>query len=137
MPPRKRRIAEVSRLEEPELSEEQEVLFTRGLELFNRQRYWEAHESWEDLWKTLTNGPEDDWEIVMRGLIQLAAGLHGLSLGKSTGGASNLLKARTKLEIHDGRFLGVDMDKIVATIESSVGRPQELLGYLIERSTGD
>ena len=29
----------------------------RGVALFNQQKFWEAHEAWEDAWKTETGEP--------------------------------------------------------------------------------
>ena len=36
-----------------ELDEEQKNLFIEGCELFDDGKFWHAHESWEDLWKSL------------------------------------------------------------------------------------
>ncbi|MFQ6616505.1 MAG: DUF309 domain-containing protein [Fidelibacterota bacterium] len=131
MPPRKRSVREISHLQEPRLSREQYAHFREGIDLLNRGKYWEAHESWEDVWKTMTDRPEDDGEIILRGLIQFTAGLHGLSVGKRQGGTSNLQKAREKLELFPGRFLGVDLNDIVSFIRKSLHTPGELPGYQI------
>ena len=80
MAPRKRLIKDELSLSEPELSARDEVLFDNGINLFNSGKYWDAHESWEEIWQELGDKPEDDWEILLRGLIQVAAGLHCLSL---------------------------------------------------------
>ena len=115
------------------MSENQEREFDRGIQLFNRKKYWDAHEAWEEIWKELGNGPEDDWEIILRGLIQVAAGLHGLSVGKLDGGVGNLLKGKSKLELCRGSFLGINLKVMASAVESYVDTPHQLSGYQIHR----
>ena len=43
----------------------------RGVELFNRGRYWDAHEVWEHEWMPDRKGQESGF---YKGLIQVAAG---------------------------------------------------------------
>ena len=43
----------------------------RGIELFNRGLYWEAHEAWEEAWIPDRQGPDGGF---YKGLIQVAAG---------------------------------------------------------------
>ena len=43
----------------------------RGIELFNRGLYWEAHEAWEEAWTPDRHGPDRGF---YKGLIQVAAG---------------------------------------------------------------
>lgn len=131
MPPRKRTIKEISHLHEPRLTGQQNSDFQKGISLFNQGNYWEAHEAWEDVWKTLSDRPEDDGEIILRGLIQFTAGLHKLSTGKLKGGLANLAKAHEKLKLYPDRFLGVDLTEILSSVELSQDTPLELLGYQI------
>jgi predicted metal-dependent hydrolase len=51
---------------------ERQRLFGEGIDLFNGGEYFEAHESWETIWRSTTPEPKD----LFQGLIQLAAGLH-------------------------------------------------------------
>ena len=43
----------------------------RGVDLFNRGLYWEAHEAWEEAWMQDRKGPDGAF---YKGLIQVAAG---------------------------------------------------------------
>lgn len=43
----------------------------RGIEEFNRGRYWHAHEAWEEAWTPDRHGPDRGF---YKGLIQIAAG---------------------------------------------------------------
>ncbi|HXN89859.1 MAG TPA: DUF309 domain-containing protein [Candidatus Sulfotelmatobacter sp.] len=46
-------------------------LLAEGIELFNRGRYWDAHEVWERDWTPDRKGPDSGF---YKGLIQVAAG---------------------------------------------------------------
>ena len=134
MAPRKRKIGELGTLLEPSFSEAQDTEFSRGIHLFNQQAYWKAHEAWENVWRDMSDNQEDDAEIILRGLIQLTAGLHLLSVGKLEGAVGNLNKAKEKLAIYARPFLGIDLNGLVSTIQSSVNSPQKLSGYQILRA---
>ena len=58
-----------------------------GRAAFNRGEYFEAHELWEEVWRTL-DGVE---RLHVHGLIQIAAGLHHLQQ-RRPGPAAALLK---------------------------------------------
>ena len=134
MPPRKRKMSELGRLSEPQLSRNQEVEFARGIALFNKQQYYEAHEAWENVWLEMTDSPRDDAEIIIRGLIQFAAGLHSLSIGKLKGATGNLIKAKDKLAIYNKLFLGIDLNGLASAIRSSINKPRQLSDIQIERA---
>ncbi|MHA2621671.1 MAG: DUF309 domain-containing protein [bacterium JZ-2024 1] len=56
-------------------------LFASGLRAYSEERFFQAHEIWEDLWRQ-TEGPYRDG---IRALIQLAAGFVKLRQGELTG----------------------------------------------------
>lgn len=109
MPPKKRRPGDLGPLSEPPCGPEQAAHFARGVELFHKGAYWDAHEAWEAAWRLMGDGPEDDAEIVLRGLIQLAAALHAHARGRPGGARRNLDKARAKLALFPGTFWGLDV----------------------------
>jgi predicted metal-dependent hydrolase len=53
-----------------------------GVELFNAQKFWHAHEAWEELWLVSTG----DEKTFLQGLIQLAAAYHHVQRGTLRGG---------------------------------------------------
>ena len=110
MPPRKRRIDEITSLAEPHLTPEQQRHLDRGFELFDAGKYWHAHEEWEHLWLAMPDDASGDAEIVVRGMIQLAAALHLRSIGRLDGAASNFRKASEKLALAPPVFMGRDME---------------------------
>ena len=135
MAPRKRKNDERLRLAEPELSDENEVRFKHGIDLFNKGRYWHAHDAWEEIWRELGDASEDDWEILLRGLIQIAAGLHCLAKGKEDGARGHLKKGVSKLRLRNDPFLGLDFGKMISKIERHSQCPACLMGLVLERTT--
>lgn len=91
-----------------------EPLFETGINFFNSERYFEAHEAWEDLWRQ-TSGPR---RLFYQGLIQSAAGMHHLIRGNTRGARAQLSKAVAKLEKYPAHFVQIDNGKLVADIRS-------------------
>jgi hypothetical protein len=56
--------------------------FLEGIRHFNATEFWDAHESWEELW--LAAG--SDLEQFLQGLIQVAAAYHHVKRGTLRGG---------------------------------------------------
>lgn len=108
MPPRKREVHEIVTLHEPHFGEEQQAHYLQGIALFNAGRYWHAHESWEAAWLPMGNGPEDDGEMFLRALIQLASGLHLKRSGRYKGAKNHFAKAAEKFDVMPSTFLGLD-----------------------------
>jgi uncharacterized protein len=89
-------------------------LLAEGINFFNSGRYFEAHESWEDLWR-ITKGP---LRLFYQGLVQAAVGLHHLSRGNLNGGRAQLTKSLTKLEEYPPRFCQIDNEKLRRELRS-------------------
>ncbi len=109
MPPRKRAVEEISSLKAPPFSDAQWEDFRHGCALFNRGRYWHAHESWEAAWLPMGDDPEDDAEIFLRALIQLASGLHLKRIGRYKGARNQLAKAESKFSVMPTFFMDMDI----------------------------
>ena len=129
MAPRKRKLEESLYLTNPILTENQRNNFYIGIDLFNDGKYWDAHEAWEEIWQELSDDTEDDWEIILRGMIQFAAGLHGCASQKKTEGRGNLKKAVEKLNLFKEQFWTIDIEKIVLDINKKMDHPPSLLEY--------
>ena len=91
-----------------------EPLLEAGINFFNEERYFEAHEAWEDLWR-LTTGRA---RLYYQGLIQTAVGLHHLNRGNTRGACAQLSKAVSKLGEYPSDFCGVDNGKLVEDIRN-------------------
>ena len=81
-----------------------------GIELFNEQKFWHAHEAWERIWLA----SEGDVRRFLQGLIQLAAAYHHVQRGTFRGGVRLFDAAFEKLSGFPEGFLGVDRTEVVA-----------------------
>jgi predicted metal-dependent hydrolase len=101
-------------------AEERRRFFHLGIELFNRGEYFEAHEAWEEIWRSTAPEPK----TLFQGLIQCAAGLHQIrDLHRQAGPRKTLAKARLNLESYAPVACGLD----VAGLLAEIGRWQEWL----------
>jgi hypothetical protein len=64
-----------------------------GISLFNERQFFEAHEVWEDAWRTAAGTDR----LLLHGLIQVAAGFHKIQCGQPAGAVALLDKAMEKL----------------------------------------
>jgi hypothetical protein len=67
-------------------------LFAEGLVAFRQERFFEAHEVWEDLWRQLDSPYRDG----IQALIQVAAGFLKLRQGEIVGSRALWRRAATK-----------------------------------------
>jgi predicted metal-dependent hydrolase len=134
MPPKKRTLETLASVDEPHPTPSQFDAWHDGIELFDRREYWQAHERWESLWRVMGDSPSDDWEIVIRGFIQLAAGLHLVGIGRLDGARSNLEKAAAKLALAPSSFLGIDVEGIRVLIDRQLDALPEALVFRLRQA---
>ena len=92
-------------------------LFQDGIGHFNAERYYEAHESWEDLWRTL--GGTD--RLFVQALIQASVALHHLKRG-NLAGARQLARATfAKLSLLPARMWGLDCEALAQDLAARLG----------------
>ena len=98
----------------PDLSAaERECFFGEGIALFNQGRFFEAHEAWEEIWRSTTPEPKN----LFQGLIQVAAALHQfLDLNRIDGPRRTLAKARMRLEPYVPIALGIDIEDLLEQV---------------------
>ena len=87
-----------------------EERFREGVGHFNARQFWEAHESWEELWLAA----ETDLEQFLQGLIQLAAAYHHVQRGTFPGAVRLFEAALRRLEAFPPRFCGIDRTEAAA-----------------------
>ncbi len=99
----------------PDLSpEERERFFRQGIDLFNQGRFFDAHEAWEEIWRSTTPEPRD----LFQGLIQIAAALHQcLDLNRIDGPRRTFAKARRRLGPYAPAALGIDVGDLLDQVE--------------------
>jgi predicted metal-dependent hydrolase len=93
-------------------SEKIESLFKEGLRFYRAGEYFEAHESWEDLWSDYYL---PDRKFV-QGLIQLSVSFVHLENGNIKGAKSLLNKCTEKFKEFDGLQRGVDVNNLLIQI---------------------
>ncbi len=87
---------------------EKDKAIERAVQLFNDERYWEAHEVLEQVWKSAT-GTEKG---ILNGIILVAAALVHDEKNEQDICVSILQRARTKLEGASGKYYGIEISVI-------------------------
>ena len=95
-------------MEDRKGSAEGQAEFQRGVEEFNAEKFFEAHETWEAIW---LNAPEPD-KTFLQGITQVTAAFHHLSRGNSEGAESLLRKGLQKLENFPAAYRGVRLEAL-------------------------
>ena len=90
----------------------EEEMLREGIDLFNQERFWEAHEALEEIWHP-AKGVERD---IIQGLILTAAALVHYQKNEKSVCVSILGRAREKLGTLN-HFKGLDISRLRASIE--------------------
>lgn len=90
-----------------------ESLYAEGIAFFNACDFFEAHETWEELW-TEYRGPARRY---YQGLIQAAVALHHFGNGNIRGAKKVYLSSRSYLDDFQPAYLGLDLDRFLAQYE--------------------
>ena len=86
----------------------------KGIRQFNSWRFYDCHETLEDIWRAETSDLADFYQ----GSIQVAAGFHHL-LRRNHKGAVNLLAGGLAyLEPFRPRCLGVDVERLIREVQA-------------------
>jgi predicted metal-dependent hydrolase len=86
----------------------------RGAALFNAGLFFECHELFEDAWRA--SAPPE--RLFYHGLVQAAAACYHAEKGNTHGAAVLLDKARAKLTRYAPRYLGVDIEGLLASLRA-------------------
>lgn len=90
---------------EPELTAGQQQALARGIAEFNRGRYFECHETLEEMWSAL-RGPSRDF---FQGLIQVSVGFLHLDRGNRVGAARTFARALARFKPYPARYCEFDL----------------------------
>jgi len=86
--------------------------YLRGIELFNQQHFYDAHEIWEDVLRE-SIGHEKKF---LQGLIQAAVALHHHSTGNMVGACSLLERSTRNLSAYPEDFGGIQLTTLLASL---------------------
>ena len=95
----------ITRVPEPELSEDERRALERGIAEFNAGYFFECHDTLEDLWTGLRGQSRDFFQ----GLIQVSVALYHLTGGNLAGAGSMLRRALKRFEVYPGIYYGFDL----------------------------
>ena len=102
----------------------------RGVDLFNRAHFFDAHEVLEDVWRSIPrDGPRDGprvrpsrghlrlhLRLHLQGMVQLAVAFHHASAGNLVGARSVLERAMRNLNGADSSFPDLDLERLRAEL---------------------
>lgn len=89
----------------------------RGAALFDQERFWDAHEAWEEAWLE----EDGDVRLFLQGLIQVAAGYHKAIVQLQPSGCVKLLRSGLdKLEPLPRMFLGVALGELLPQVQRTL-----------------
>lgn len=89
-------------------TERERRTFQRGMDQFNREEFFESHESWEEIW---LGAPEPD-KTFLHGVIQIAAAFHHYNRGNRAGATSLLGKGLRKLARFPEDYRGLHVEDL-------------------------
>ena len=95
---------------------DEEKLFLKGIEKFNKNKFYDAHECWEEIW-TEINIPDDNF---FQGLIQLSVAYFHISNHNIKGAKSLFNKSINKLVDYIPLHRGLDVKLIVSKAKKSL-----------------
>jgi predicted metal-dependent hydrolase len=88
--------------------------FNRGIDLFNRAHFFDAHEVLEDVWRSAPGG--QPLRLYLQGVVQLAVAFHHESTGNNLGARSVLERALRNLKGAESSLPEVDLDRLRADL---------------------
>lgn len=106
-----------------------EGLFERGIEEFNRQYFFEAHDTWEEMWMETTGSHR----LFYQGLIQTAVGFYHLGNENYKGACSQFGKALAKLEQYLPTYHGIDTEHLVERVRACLQEAEQLKAGLLNK----
>ena len=95
-------------------ADDYDPLYLQGIAYFNACEYFEAHEVWEDLWKSYSG----NLRLFYKGLIQAAVALHHFGNGNIRGARKVYRSSRDYLEQYRPTCLGLDVEKFLAEFDA-------------------
>ncbi len=87
--------------------------FFNALNLFNNQKWYEAHDAFEDIWNTL-NGDERQ---VIQGILQVSVSQFHLSKGNINGATILLGEGLGRIKNRTSINLGIDLESFCKSLE--------------------
>jgi predicted metal-dependent hydrolase len=89
-------------------------LYLKGIAYFNACEFFEAHETWEELWKDY----QGELRLFYKGLIQAAVALHHFGNGNIRGARKVYWTSRNYLEQYRPTCMGLDLEHFLSQFDA-------------------
>ncbi len=99
------------------------VRLARGIDFFNREYFFEAHDELEELWMDARTAVERN---LFHGLVNIATGFYHYRMHNLVGMQSQLHKGMEKLAQVPGRCCGVEVAALLRSLRPYLGSPAAL-----------
>ena len=97
-----------------------EDAFFDALNLFNNQKWYEAHDAFEDIWNTL----EGDERQIIQGILQVSVSQFHLSKGNLNGATILLGEGLGRIKSRTNIDLGIDLESFCKCLEKLLRKLQ-------------
>ena len=87
--------------------------FLNALNLFNNQKWYEAHDAFEDIWNTL----DGDERQIIQGILQVSVSQFHLSKGNHNGATILLGEGYGRIKNRTNIDLGIDLETLCKCLE--------------------
>ena len=87
--------------------------FVYALNLFNNQKWYEAHDAFEDIWNTL----DGDERQIIQGILQVSVSQFHLSKGNYNGATILLGEGLGRIKTRTNNNLGIDLETLCKCLE--------------------
>jgi predicted metal-dependent hydrolase len=95
-------------------ADEHDPLYLKGIAYFNACEFFEAHEVWEELWKSYSG----ELRLFYKGLIQAAVALHHFGNGNIRGARKVYGTSRGYLSQYQPECSGLDVHKFLRDLDA-------------------
>ena len=94
--------------------------FINALNLFNNQKWYEAHDAFEDIWNTL----DGDERQIIQGILQVSVSQFHLSKGNLNGATILLGEGLGRIKNRTNINLGIDLESFCKCLEDLLRKLQ-------------
>ena len=93
-----------------------DALFKQGIEYFNSEYFFEAHDAFEEIWMDIRGNDRRFFQ----GLVQVSTGFYHLRMRNLDGGVSQLAKGVEKLNAFLPTHHNVDLDRLLTEVKACI-----------------
>ena len=97
-----------------------EDTFFNALNLFNNQKWYEAHDAFEDIWNTL----DGEKRQIIQGILQVSVSQFHLSQGNLNGATILLGEGLGRIKNRTNENMGIDLESLCQSLEKLLKKLQ-------------